>query len=42
MMGVGLASDDIHAPNEHFGLDRFELGYLVIGRILCLLSEGET
>ena len=41
MIGVGLASDDIHAPNEHFGLDRFELGYLVLGRILCLLSEGE-
>lgn len=38
MMGVGLDSDDIHAPNEHFGLDRFELGYLVIGRTLSLLS----
>ncbi len=39
MIGMGLASDDIHAPNEHFGLDRFELGYLSIGRILSLLSE---
>lgn len=39
MIGVGLADDDIHAPNEHFGLDRFELGYLTIGRILGRLSE---
>jgi acetylornithine deacetylase/succinyl-diaminopimelate desuccinylase-like protein len=38
MIGVGLADDDIHAPNEHFGLDRFELGYLTIGRILSQLS----
>ncbi len=34
MIGVGLPDDDIHAPNEHFGLDRFELGFLTIGRIL--------
>lgn len=40
MMGVGLPDDDIHAPNEHFGLDRFELGYLIIGRILSLLSAS--
>lgn len=39
MIGVGLADDDIHAPNEHFGLDRFEMGYLVIGRILGQLSK---
>jgi acetylornithine deacetylase/succinyl-diaminopimelate desuccinylase-like protein len=38
MIGVGLADDDIHAPNEHFSLDRFELGYLTIGRILSRLS----
>jgi acetylornithine deacetylase/succinyl-diaminopimelate desuccinylase-like protein len=38
MIGVGLADDDIHAPNEHFGLDRFELGYLAIGRILSRLT----
>lgn len=37
MIGVGLSDDDIHAPNEHFGLDRFELGYLTIGRILSRL-----
>ncbi len=39
MIGVGLPEDDIHAPNEHFGLDRFELGYLTIGRILSRLSN---
>lgn len=39
MIGMGLAEDDIHAPNEHFGLDRFELGYLVLGRILSRLSS---
>ena len=38
MIGVGLAGDDIHAPNEHFGLDRFELGYLTMGRILSRLA----
>ncbi len=39
MIGVGLPGDDIHAPNEHFGLDRFELGYLMIGRVLSRLSS---
>ena len=39
MIGVGLSNDDIHAPNEHFGLDRFEMGYLIIGRILSRLSD---
>lgn len=33
-MGYGLDSDQIHAPNEHFGLDRFEKGFLTIARIL--------
>ena len=34
LIGFGLAEDNIHAPNEHFGLDRFEQGFLTIGRIL--------
>lgn len=42
MIGVGLADDDIHAPNEHFGLDRFEKGYLIIGRILSRLSNTQS
>ncbi len=39
MIGMGLADDDIHAPNEHFGLDRLELGYLTVARILGRLSS---
>ncbi len=26
MMGFGLKTDNVHAPDEHFGLDRFEKG----------------
>lgn len=39
LIGVGLDSDDVHAPNEHFGLDRFEKGFLCMGRIFGLLAE---
>jgi len=38
-MGYGLDGDKIHAPNEHFGLDRFEKGFLTICRMLELLEE---
>jgi acetylornithine deacetylase/succinyl-diaminopimelate desuccinylase-like protein len=38
LMGVALPGDNIHAPNEHFGMDRFEQGFLTIGRILAMLS----
>lgn len=41
MMGYGLDGDQIHAPNEHFGLDRFEQGFLTMGRILSGLQENE-
>lgn len=34
MVGVGLDSDDIHAPNEHFGMKQLESGFLAMGRIL--------
>jgi acetylornithine deacetylase/succinyl-diaminopimelate desuccinylase-like protein len=30
MLGLGLADDQIHAPNEHFGLDRIEKGFLIM------------
>ena len=36
LVGVGLADDRIHAPNEHFGLDRFEKGFLTICRAIEL------
>lgn len=32
LVGLGLPDDRIHAPNEHFGLDRLELGFLTICR----------
>ncbi len=41
MMGFGLDSDQIHAPNEHFGLDRFEQGFLTMGRIFSGLQDNE-
>ena len=39
LIGVALDSDDMHAPNEHFDLERFEKGFLVIGRILISCSS---
>ncbi len=38
-MGYGLHSDQIHAPNEHFGLDRLKKGFLTVGRLLQILAE---
>ena len=38
LVGVGLPDDKIHAPNEHFGFDRFEQGYLVLCRSIELLG----
>lgn len=40
LIGMGLESDDIHAPNEHFGLDRFKKGYLSMAQLLTAFSEG--
>lgn len=39
MMGFGLDRDQIHAPNEHFGLDRFKQGFLTLGRIFSTFDE---
>ncbi|MFN4173512.1 MAG: M20/M25/M40 family metallo-hydrolase, partial [Parachlamydiaceae bacterium] len=37
LVGVGLATDQIHAPNEHFGLERLEKGRdVMIEAILSL------
>ena len=33
-MGYGLATDDIHAPNEHFDWKRFEQGFLTVARAI--------
>ncbi len=40
MMGYGLDTDQIHAPNEHFGLDRFERGFLTMGSIFRQLNDS--
>lgn len=34
LIGLGLPTDKIHAPNEHFGVKRLELGYLMVTQIL--------
>lgn len=39
MVGLGLPDDCIHAPNEHFGLDRIENGFLSIARAIQLLKK---
>ena len=39
-MGYGLASDNMHAPNEHFGLDRFKKGILTVSRAMHHLGEA--
>jgi acetylornithine deacetylase/succinyl-diaminopimelate desuccinylase-like protein len=36
-MGYGLPTDQIHAPNEHFSMDRFEKGFLTLARTFELL-----
>jgi len=40
MVGVALAEDGMHSPNESFALDRFEKGFLSIVRILEIISGG--
>ena len=42
LVGLGLPDDAIHAPNEHFGLDRIEKGFLSIARMLQLLKTGSS
>lgn len=38
LVGLGLPDDHIHAPNEHFGLDRFEQGVAITIRAIEILS----
>ena len=38
-IGYMLPDDYLHAPNEHFGLDRMRLGFLTICRLLGLLGK---
>ncbi|VHO03664.1 dipeptidase [Candidatus Rhabdochlamydia sp. T3358] len=39
LMGVGLPTNNIHAPNEHFSMDCFKLGFLVMTNLLTRLSQ---
>lgn len=39
LLGLGLSSDHIHAPNEHFGIDRVEKGMAIMGIALQLLGN---
>lgn len=38
LVGLGLPDDQIHAPNEHFGWDRFQQGVRIITRAIEHLS----
>lgn len=38
--GLGLSSDKIHAPNEHFSLSRLEKGTLIVIRFIEELARG--
>jgi len=40
MVGMGLSTDSMHAPNECFGIDRFEKGFLFVTQILEAFSKG--
>ncbi len=39
LLGLGLQDDKIHAPNEHFGIDRLEKGALIIARAIEILAD---
>ena len=39
MFGVGLPSDNIHAPNECFSWDRMEMGFLTICKLIDALAS---
>ncbi|KAF3361612.1 Cytosolic non-specific dipeptidase [Chlamydiales bacterium STE3] len=41
LLGLGLSTDCIHAPNEHFGIDRLEKGALIIAKAIEFLSLTE-
>jgi len=39
LMGLGLPDDNVHAPNEHFGLDRIRKGFVTIAETLKRLGR---
>jgi acetylornithine deacetylase/succinyl-diaminopimelate desuccinylase-like protein len=40
LVGLGLPGDCIHAPNEHFGISRLELGFMTIIRAINLIKSS--
>jgi acetylornithine deacetylase/succinyl-diaminopimelate desuccinylase-like protein len=40
LLGLGLTSDQIHAPNEHFGIDRLHQGMKIMAFAIQLLGQG--
>lgn len=41
LVGLGLPDDQIHAPNEHFGIDRLAKGVVIMARAMILLGKQE-
>jgi acetylornithine deacetylase/succinyl-diaminopimelate desuccinylase-like protein len=39
LMGLGLSSENLHSPNEHFNLNHFKLGILSSALFMKELSE---
>ncbi len=39
LFGLGLSSDNMHAPNEHFGWDRIENGFLIMLHLIENLAK---
>ena len=39
LVGYGLGTDQIHAPNEHFGVDRLRKGFMTVARAIEILGS---
>jgi acetylornithine deacetylase/succinyl-diaminopimelate desuccinylase-like protein len=39
-LGLGLDTDQMHAPNEHFSFDRMRYGYAIIQKLVELLAAA--
>ncbi len=42
LMGFGLNSDDLHSPNEKFGMDRFEKGIFTVIRFFDIFGSQKA
>ncbi|MFN8390987.1 MAG: dipeptidase [Bdellovibrionota bacterium] len=38
LMGLGLPDDNLHAPNEHFGIDRIRAGFVTMAAVIERLA----